>query len=107
MLHRRQRRVLAIIVGLVSIVFLQASAGLVWDFCPACSTCPSEYTEEIGHANCEECEIEPCWIFWPVSRGWPWWANIADHLRIPDTQYTCWHTTTCIDEKCLPLQCEF
>jgi len=91
---------------LAMVLVALGSVGIVGGFCPDCNYCPPDYSEKIGWANCEECETDQCWILWPITQGWPWFVNIADHMKIPGTSYTCWDTTTCVDDDCLPIACD-
>jgi len=101
----RPRRLAKRAVVLLVLLMTLGAVSIGRGFCPDCHYCPPEYSEKIGWAECSECERDQCWIMWPLAKGWPWFVNIADHLRIPGTNYDCWDTTTCVDD-CLPLACE-
>lgn len=98
---RRSILVISVIVLSVAGIGLTSSGG----WCPDCTYCPPEYSEEIGSGNCVQCDSDQCWILWPITRGWPWTVNAAKHMQIPGTSYDCWHTWQCFDDDCLPFDC--
>ncbi len=105
-METRVRRIVVVAVVMSTMLMVLGSITGSGGFCPDCHYCPPDYSEKIGWAECSECETDQCWILWPLEKGWPWNVNIADHMKIPGTNYTCWDTTTCIDDDCLPLACE-
>jgi hypothetical protein len=105
-MNLRRRKLAASAVILAILMIGLGAVSISSGFCPDCNSCPPEYSEKIGSAGCFECETDQCWIVPLVLRGWRWFINTADHLRIPGTIYQCWHTTICVDDECYPLACE-
>lgn len=104
-MRKPMRKTVVLTIMLIALVVGLGTAGVGGGFCPDCNSCPPQYSEEVSWAECSECSTSTCWIVWLIHEGWPWFINIADKLRIPNTSYYCWHTTTCIDD-CMPMECE-